>query len=469
MYKNLPFGYNKTEPDGKVVKTMEKKTLGAFIALLRKEKGLTQKQLAELLNVSDKTVSHWECDETSPDISLLPILAQALGVTVDELLQGEKKPVQPTVEHHYIPPKSESVFDKAESLASKAVNRIKENADSDIAERYKYFRMLSLVGTAVSLVVFLRVAFAALSSGTFGTYVNFMFMPGIISLVGSLWTIAISIGFTVGARVFFSKSLYPCADASEREKEYTYKANVVCYNNIFLVICIFPVPFVSIDLLPVGANCVIVLLLLAVLRLFMTVMLNKKGIIRTGRKKLLKMKYASVFVLSALIVSGSLLFLREAWYFAPKNIIFDNSADFIAYMETPKEKPENAYLVEGVTASTYPPTTMLPTTQKAGTSSSPVVQLPETDVQEEIGETVLGLCGRDWITFKWLNKEVFDVSYNDEQGTFHVITYEAKIKQKDREILVDDGVPIVVFAFTVTDALICLFLYKNKLSKLTEA
>ena len=73
---------------------MEKKTLGAFIALLRKEKGLTQRQLAELLNVSDKTVSHWERDETSPDISLLPLLAQSLGVTVDELLSSEKKPPQ---------------------------------------------------------------------------------------------------------------------------------------------------------------------------------------------------------------------------------------------------------------------------------------------------------------------------------------------------------------------------------------
>ena len=69
---------------------MEKKTLGAFIALLRKEKGLTQKQLAELLNVSDKTVSHWECDENSPDISILPFLAENLGVSVDELLKGER-------------------------------------------------------------------------------------------------------------------------------------------------------------------------------------------------------------------------------------------------------------------------------------------------------------------------------------------------------------------------------------------
>ena len=66
-------------------------TLGAFIAALRKEKGLTQRELSEMLSVSDKTVSHWERDETSPDISLLPVIADIFGITVDELLKGERK------------------------------------------------------------------------------------------------------------------------------------------------------------------------------------------------------------------------------------------------------------------------------------------------------------------------------------------------------------------------------------------
>ena len=68
-----------------------KMTLGAFIAQLRKEKALTQKQLSEILGVSDKTVSHWEREESAPDISILPSLADILGVTVDELLAGERK------------------------------------------------------------------------------------------------------------------------------------------------------------------------------------------------------------------------------------------------------------------------------------------------------------------------------------------------------------------------------------------
>ena len=64
---------------------------GRFIAAQRKAKGLTQSALAELLGLSNKAVSKWETGEGLPDVSLLPALAEILGVSVDELLKGEKK------------------------------------------------------------------------------------------------------------------------------------------------------------------------------------------------------------------------------------------------------------------------------------------------------------------------------------------------------------------------------------------
>ena len=70
---------------------MTKKSIGSFLSELRKEKGLTQKEIADYLNVSDKTVSHWECDKYSPDLSVIPILAEFFGVTCDEILRGERK------------------------------------------------------------------------------------------------------------------------------------------------------------------------------------------------------------------------------------------------------------------------------------------------------------------------------------------------------------------------------------------
>lgn len=69
---------------------MEKKTIGAFIATLRKANGYTQEKLAEMLNVSNKAVSRWERDECAPDISLIPVIAEIFGVTCDELLKGER-------------------------------------------------------------------------------------------------------------------------------------------------------------------------------------------------------------------------------------------------------------------------------------------------------------------------------------------------------------------------------------------
>lgn len=69
---------------------MEKKTIGAFIAALRKANGLTQKQLADKLCVSDKAVSRWEWDETLPDLTLIPVMAEIFGVTSDDLLWGQR-------------------------------------------------------------------------------------------------------------------------------------------------------------------------------------------------------------------------------------------------------------------------------------------------------------------------------------------------------------------------------------------
>jgi transcriptional regulator with XRE-family HTH domain len=70
---------------------MDSLTTGKFIAKLRKEKKLTQSELADLLQVTDKAISRWETGEGLPEVSLLPNLARILNVTVDELLDGARK------------------------------------------------------------------------------------------------------------------------------------------------------------------------------------------------------------------------------------------------------------------------------------------------------------------------------------------------------------------------------------------
>lgn len=74
---------------------IDKEAFGAFVASLRREKGLTQKQLAARLLVSDKAVSKWERGLSMPDIQLLRPLAAALGVSVAELLDCRRLPDAP--------------------------------------------------------------------------------------------------------------------------------------------------------------------------------------------------------------------------------------------------------------------------------------------------------------------------------------------------------------------------------------
>lgn len=73
---------------------MNENKIGSFIQLSRKEKGMTQKDLADQIGVSDKTISKWENGNSVPDTEILTSLCQSLDISVNELLSGEKLPVE---------------------------------------------------------------------------------------------------------------------------------------------------------------------------------------------------------------------------------------------------------------------------------------------------------------------------------------------------------------------------------------
>lgn len=72
---------------------MDQKKIGEFICRLRKDKGLTQASLAEILGISNRTVSKWENGDGMPDVAMLTDLARTLDVSVDELLSAEKREI----------------------------------------------------------------------------------------------------------------------------------------------------------------------------------------------------------------------------------------------------------------------------------------------------------------------------------------------------------------------------------------
>ncbi|WP_308623085.1 helix-turn-helix transcriptional regulator [uncultured Enorma sp.] len=94
---------------------MTKQSFGSTIAALRKEKGMTQLDLAREMGVTDKAVSKWERDLSFPDVASLPKLALVLGVSVDELLEV-KTAAQEQSKHFKVPALAELVL-KAVALA----------------------------------------------------------------------------------------------------------------------------------------------------------------------------------------------------------------------------------------------------------------------------------------------------------------------------------------------------------------
>ena len=69
---------------------MNQEKIGKFIAQCRKDKKMTQSELAEKLNVTDRSVSNWENGRNMPDLSLFKPICDELGVTINELLSGER-------------------------------------------------------------------------------------------------------------------------------------------------------------------------------------------------------------------------------------------------------------------------------------------------------------------------------------------------------------------------------------------
>lgn len=99
---------------------MNQQVIGKFITLKRKEKNLTQEQLAEKIGVSNKTISKWENGKCMPDYSVIEILCKELDVTVSELLDGEENE------------KSIRLYDEKEIIGMiKDIQELKKSKDSN--------------------------------------------------------------------------------------------------------------------------------------------------------------------------------------------------------------------------------------------------------------------------------------------------------------------------------------------------
>ena len=114
---------------------MDQIKIGAFLKTLRKEKNLTQEQAAERLGVSNRTVSRWETGTNMPDISLLLEIAELYGVSIPELIEGERK--------------SEKMNEEAKEVAA----RMSDYAETEKTTILKNITTESLLGVCALVVL----------------------------------------------------------------------------------------------------------------------------------------------------------------------------------------------------------------------------------------------------------------------------------------------------------------------------
>lgn len=168
-----------------------KQQIGEFLATLRKANGYTQQEIADKLGISNKTLSNWECDKVLPDVLLLPALADIYGVTVDEILSGERKSQEQKV--------------------------LSNRAEKDLLRsKLAKFDMRAWILTGLSVAAFLVAAFAAIVEKLVD-HMEFSDEVGIWLILGSaiLLSICISLLF-----LFWRKAEISVDDTSELYTKY---------------------------------------------------------------------------------------------------------------------------------------------------------------------------------------------------------------------------------------------------------
>ncbi|MBQ7295243.1 MAG: helix-turn-helix transcriptional regulator [Clostridia bacterium] len=292
-----------------------KMSLGAFIAHLRKEKGLTQKQLSEILNVSDKTVSHWEREESSPDISLLPLLADTFSITVDELLRGEK------------------AVAKSDDYNNNATVTAETKAEDD----FHKFKINNIIAAAVSGSVFLCGICTFIFLGIW--IIAFVLLVSGVSSIYA-WTI-------------YNNYIYKNKGNASLCKKALRVSSIVFYCNFSFIFIAITSLFINV----IGGFIFLSFTVAPLLCLGTELLLRKKGILPKDpkwpepRRNRLKLKLACT-ALAFILLWGSLIANQE---YHPYNTIYKhaeyvelaNRKAFNEYIETavpaPKEKYEDKY------------------------------------------------------------------------------------------------------------------------------
>ncbi len=404
-----------------------KLTLGVFIAALRKEKGLTQKELAEMLSVSDKTVSHWEREETSPDISLLPVISDIFGITVDELLKGERK--EPDTVHIEIKEDKKTGILYALEIA------------------FNKFRTRNYISIALSVIAILCGSIMSYFRSADAGYIVFI----AVLIVPLLLTALFRGSFTANL-------VSPYAD-KEILENYRKKANRITLCNLYFSLLCF-VLYSSRMILFYVADFLLVLLIFALsaaLILFCEKKLREKNVVSHSDRPVIIKKKTVLKIFSCLICTVMLFTVYVSHISKDETtIMYDvaeytlvSQVDFVTLMEKDVPAPDEIYSRQD---ERFEDTSLHPSDKGTeytfyphfGTDSSEIILLdPDGD-----GE----------ITFTYNNLQIARYSCNYEEG-FTVYTHAQLIKAREdaeKEYGIHFIIHLILYPLSV---LICIGIY----------
>ena len=329
---------------------MEKKTIGGFIAALRKANGMTQKDLAERLNVSDKTVSRWERDDGAPDLAVIPVIAEIFNVTCDELFRGERKS----------PTERAEATEESESTpkAEKQRQRLLKSTLSQY-RNHTYIAMgISVIGMIVALICNLAFLKAVLG-----------FFLGAIFFAASI----------VCQAVFVNKAFFSVEDAGLDERVlYDFKRKVINLAEMSIGLTVafigFTFPLILVDAyMGLGSDSLLIwgamgaaafLLIYAIVLYFINASFLKKGTYSLSEKESViyhhnhKLKRTCALVLVGLLVVTFVghQFATSIWgpYSIMEGTTFEDYDSFIEYMEQDIPAEPKHYFYGGTTSVETP-------------------------------------------------------------------------------------------------------------------
>ena len=435
---------------------MERKTIGQFIATLRKANGMTQRQLAERLNVSDKAVSRWERDESAPDLTLIPVIAEIFGVTSDEILRGEKKNIEAEDNIRYI--------EKTEKQVAHMMN--------SVGHKLRIQGLASVCIAIVGLIVAMLCNFAFYRA-SLGFYLACAFY-----LVAAVCeTVFVMQAFnSIGNGEYADGKIGTCKRRMLSNVEYAYSIIVVVFS--------FTIPLVTFGgdayqglqfdswfMHALSYEAIAIVVCIAVAIFINKYLINKLGLSEEDIAKETKLyKYRRKYFLLALILSvlliGGHVLVQDA--LGPSDFVhgktFTKLPDYIEYMETPSNEyiEENDSLIDwllGFGRNSYDYVI-----EEEFMSESHIIHTEdEYGRDQEIG-FVYAADGTVMAKYVWKNKAVVEEEYEWDGETLKSITVYTKNDIRNGKMIMELLNNVIMVIVIVEIATVTL-LYKKKKSK----